>query len=119
MLSDGKTLPPVCVVEVDGMFVVRDGNNRVMAYKRLNLTDIPCIIDSLCSNAAQTFRDTLKVRQANNQVGFENIPVVSSSEARAKLIQEEFDEMMLGAAWEGLAKSLPPPRPVRRQSKKG
>lgn len=105
-LLNGKDLPPAVVVDVDGVYMVRDGNNTVQAYIEINRTHVPCTIDILSNGDYPNFRDTLALRKKKGQTGFARFPVVRSSDERAKLTKEEHDEMIQGDSWNNLAKTL-------------
>ncbi len=105
-LQKGKQLPPVKVVMVDSVPMVRDGNNSVVAHKQLHYETVPCVVDILPQCDYPSFRDTLALRRKKGQVGFENFPVLLSSGERAALTIQEQKEMIEGDSLATLSAAL-------------
>src|SRR5947207_2327705 len=71
------------IIQIEGEWMVRDGNSTVKAYKDEKSTVVDCVVDVARDQERQKFVDAL---QDNREFkGFENMPIVASKSERAKM----------------------------------
>lgn len=91
----GEDVDPPVVLHLGGVvWMVIQGNNRTKSAKDAGIEEMEFEIGFRQPQELRPFRDTVQIRDAKRQKGFENYPVFNSESDRSAETERELRQML-------------------------